>query len=241
MRRHIEACSQAQRVNPITGATTRAPSNLLPRLEIQAAIAVFVGGLPFSHWEDEETARLLKMLHPTIKPPSGQALAEKLLPLVFQHYKRLILEDLARECDINIILEASYDVDKMRTLRVSAHIPEGRSFYWKTMDVGAVELGAANLYSLLEPHLLTMTRGDLGKINSFCTDTCRTMGFAGKLQDYPQLRHTFVVVCDSYGLRLLGQDVLEMALFAEVLDDALTLISTLRNEKFIWYGFANAS
>ena len=81
----------------------------------------------------------------------------------------------------------------------------------------------------LRNHLLAMTNGDLLRINSIITDTCKLM-FAMwlEMQKLVDFKYTLFIPCDYHGIQLLVKDLLKISTFKNIMDKAQTVVKSFR-------------
>lgn len=83
---------------------------------------------------------------------------------------------MLRHCSrLNIIFDASEDINHFRVMNISIQVPQGEVFYWSIFDLSLLKLTATNHIPILEPVLRDITEGNLAKINLFTTDTYSTI------------------------------------------------------------------
>src|SRR5436190_5942176 len=71
----------------------------------------------------------------------------------------------------------------------------------------------------LRNHLITLTKGDIVRINSIITDTCKLMFKMWlEIQKLDEFKHVLFIPCDSHGLQLLIGDLLKIPVFKEGLN-----------------------
>jgi hypothetical protein len=78
----------------------------------------------------------------------------------------------------------------------------------------------------LHRRILSLSGGDLSRINAISTDTCATQRKALRLLSRrPEFRHVFSLGCDAHGLQLLIGDILNIGWFQQVSKQASSIVS----------------
>jgi hypothetical protein len=78
----------------------------------------------------------------------------------------------------------------------------------------------------LHRRILSLSGGDLSRINAISTDTCATQRKALRLLSRrPEYRHVFSLGCDAHGLQLLIGDILNIGWFQQVSKQASSIVS----------------
>ena len=181
-------------------------------LRLKAARAIYCNNKSFNEYDDDVTTAFIEELRPGFKPPNKAALTGKLLDEVYQEYLSKVKEVIQRSRYVNIIFDGSNNFAKRHVLNLSLQLPIGPALYWRTIDVGSMQLTANNHLIILLPMFMKLTNGDLKKINGVSTDTCETMkAVHRRIQYHPELSHVICVHYDSHGLQLLIKDILEMS------------------------------
>jgi hypothetical protein len=200
--------------------------------QLAMARMIYCDGRPFSLLESKRSTDFVKALNPSFELPTPKQLAGPLLTTVFHEYKTQVEERLARCDKLNIIFDASENINSQRVLNVCVHVPGDVAYYWTTINTGSMGLSAANHMLLLQPILLEITGGDLARINGFNTDSCNTMKAVCRLTRLaPELQHCFWVYCDSHGLQLLIKDIFNIPELAWVHQQSNILINGFSNSK----------
>src|SRR5436190_10766642 len=82
----------------------------------------------------------------------------------------------------------------------------------------------------LRNHLVTLTKGDIARINSIITDICKLIFKMWlEIQKLDEFKHVFFIPCDSHGLQLLIGDLLKIPGFKEVLNKAQTVVKSFHH------------
>src|SRR5205814_3618479 len=93
-------------------------------------------------------------------------------------------------------------------------------------DIQSKQMTAAAAAQWLRNHLVTLMKGDIARINSIITDTCKLMFKMWlKIQKLDEFKHVFFIPCDLHGLQLLVGDLLKIPVFKEVLNKAPTVVT----------------
>ena len=174
----------------------------------------------------------MQRLHAAYKPPTRQRIAGPLLDEYYDKVKAIVDEKVLSnksQYSINVVTDESTNVTKARISNISLHTTHG-AFYWRSEDIESTQMTATNVASWLKGHLVTLSSGDLQRINSIATDTCPTMLSAwGCLRACPELRHVFCIPCDSHGIQLLIKDLLSFGCVTDIIAQAQMVAKTFKN------------
>jgi hypothetical protein len=201
-------------------------------LQLRAAKWIFCDGRPLDTFDSKHTRQLFEALNPGFRPPSRYQLTGPLLTAVYEEYKVKVQERFSRTNNLNIIFDASENINGQRVLNICVNIHNDVSYYWKTLDTFSTEMTATNYLLLLQPILVEIAGTNFGRINSFSTDSCATMRALRRLvlQD-SKLRHCFWILCDSHGLQLLIKDILNLPAFVGIVQQLNTLVTGFKISK----------
>ena len=136
---------------------------------------IYCNGRPFNLFKSNNSIALFQSLSPAFELPSRKQLAGPLLDKVFSDYKAKVIDQLAGSNTLNIIFDASDNINDKRVLNIYIQIPYKVVFYWTTINTHVVKLTAENHLLLLAPILAEITANNPQRINSFSTDSYNTM------------------------------------------------------------------
>ena len=109
---------------------------------------------------------------------------------------------------LNFISDESDAMNKDRITNLSLNTNDGQSFHITTVATGSTDHSARLLFEGLLARIRDVTKGNLQRWNSLCTDTCATQRRVHELvAQHPETQHVFTVLCDSHGLQLLIKDL----------------------------------
>lgn len=187
-------------------------------------------GLAFSIFESPAMKQALYRLNPSYKPLTRQKVAGPLLEKAYVKMQHKVDDYLNSLSELNIIVDESSNINKSRIANISINTPIG-SFHWLSEDLGSMRSTSANMADWLERHLHTLTKGNLTRVNCCATDTCKAMMAMWELiRAKPGLQHIFVVPCDSHGIQLLIQDLINsIPQFKKVHEEAQTIAKAFKN------------
>lgn len=202
-------------------------------LEIQRilALAVFVGGRPFTIFSDPYMKRLLKGLNPSFKIPSRHTISTTLLDSCYNEVQSRVHEKIRRIRYLNVIYDESTTIDNKRTLNISL-AELGQSYYLTSEEIPAGSFDAEKIASTLLGKLeqLMPSEFDWSCINSFATDTCSTMKKVWSiLKQDSRVGHAFTIHCDSHGIQLVLKDILDLKSIKEVFEPAAKVVDYFRH------------
>ena len=197
-------------------------------LDIKAAMWCFMGNHAFTMFENPFGKSFLQSLNPAYIPPSRHAISGRLLDAVYSQVRTQTDELIASLPHINVITDESTNINKAKICNISIHSEHG-SIHYLSEDILAKRMTASAAAEWLRNHLLTLSNGDLSRLNSLGTDTCKVMlNMCLQLQQYDDLKHCFFIPCDSHGIQLLIKDLLQIPRFQEVLKQAQTVVKAFR-------------
>src|SRR5438552_76135 len=197
-------------------------------LDIKAAMWCFMGNHAFTMFENPFGKSFLQSLNPAYIPPSRHAIPGRLLDAVYSQVRTQTDELIASLPHINVITDESTNINKARICNISIHSEHGSTHYLSE-DILAKRMTTSAAAEWLRNHLLTLSNGDLSRLNSLGTDTCKVMlNMCLQLQQYDDLKHCFFIPCDSHGIQLLIKDLLQIPRFQEVLKQAQTVVKAFR-------------
>lgn len=199
---------------------------------LAASRAIIVDGRSFSLFESPAMLEFFTALRPGWKPVT-KYLVDSQLDEVRRMFLEEVMVGIRAAEDLSIIFDASDNVSSHRIVNISVKLPDdGPAFYWKTFDTGDKQHTAEDWVELIVPELLTITDGNLSKINSICTDTEATMRATHDLlQQRPDLQHVNFSLCDSHGQQLLIKDTLTLEIFLELMEDTAKLLNFFSRSK----------
>jgi len=198
----------------------------LARLNHKFALALYTTGKAFSSFDDLTWTDFFKELGYTT--PTRQALAGPLLNSVYEDIKDKVKE-VARSAELGLVTDESTDISLNRLANYSFLLPDGSSFYWKTVDVKEQTQSATNIAVDIIQVGKEITNGKLGRLISLATDTCSTnQNVWTQLSNTPEMKHVIMVPCDSHGLQLLIKDLLtSIPSINAIWHKASTIVNTL--------------
>lgn len=218
---HVNECAEAQAlIHPETTAGKKQkllsfPSPL-PSQGIDQLIAqvCFSGARPLVFFEQQEMQELIQVLSPTYQIPSRQRIADELLDEAYNELWEEVLKELRRAEFLNITVDETTIVRSQRVVVMTITTPTKSWFiHLNDMEDRALETPAIDNWILnsLQRLLLELDNlVDRKRINSISTDTCAVMKSVWeKLENTSELRHCFMIPCDSHGLQLIMKDIVD--------------------------------
>lgn len=125
---------------------------------------------------------------------------------------------------LNVVTDESSNIRNNRICNISFHTSSG-SIHYVSEDIQSKQMTATTAAQWLRNHLITLTNGDISRINSIITDTCKLMFKMWlEIQKLDEFKHVFFIPCDSYDLQFLIGDLLKIPNFKKVLDKAQTVV-----------------
>lgn len=174
----------------------------------------FTGARPFSLFEQQEIRDLIYALNPLYQIPSRHRIADDLLKESYNGLHREVLKELRRSQFLNITVDETTNIRSQRVIVMTVTTPT-RSWFLYLNDMKDQTLDAPTIsdWILTRLHALLSELDkdvDWKRINSISTDTCGVMKAVwGILSEKPELKHAFMVPCDSHGLQLIMKDILD--------------------------------
>ena len=141
-------------------------------IDVLAAMWCFLGNHPFNMFESPSGKKFLQALHPVYKHPSRKTISGPLLDKVYEMTKTRTDEMISNLPNINVITDKSSNIQSARISNISVHTPSG-TLHYVSEDIQVKQITAIAAAQWLRNHLLAMTNGDLLRINSIITDTCK--------------------------------------------------------------------
>ena len=198
------------------------------RIDQKIAKAIYVSSKPFTLFEDQEWLEVWQEFGYT--PPTRQALSRPLLDQTYSKVEKDVEFVLSSSSFVNLITDESTDINMNRMINYSFTTNDGNYFYWLTTEASEGSQNAARITEQIIETAKRLTHGQLLKIHSLTTDTCPTMQAVWKnLQNNPEMKHMFMVPCDSHGLQLLIKDLLLIPNIEQVWKLASNIVNSLRN------------
>jgi hypothetical protein len=200
------------------------------KLDIMAAKAVYMGARPFQLYEE---AYMKDFIHAVSNgvyfPPSPRLIGGELLDQEYIALKNRIEVLLQSQEKLHFVLDESPNISSHRIINLSVVIPQYGSIFLANEDIGNKSLDA-NFFT--NWFLRMVAPYDLSRVGSLTTDTCSTMRSTWNgLQHIKQLSHTLFIPCDSHGLQLLIQDLLELPQIAPIIAKAQAIVGAFHRSK----------
>ncbi|KAJ6041452.1 uncharacterized protein N7446_010660 [Penicillium canescens] len=157
---------------------------------------------------------LIYALSPTYQIPSRHRIADDLLDEAYHGLQQEVLKELRRTQFLNVTVDETTNIRSQRVIVMTITTPTKSWFIHlndmedKTLDAPAISSWILNR---LQGILLQLDKVvDWNRINSISTDTCHVMKSVWeKLEATPELRHCFMIPCDSHGLQLIMKDIVD--------------------------------
>lgn len=174
----------------------------------------FSGARPFNLFDQPEMRDLIYALSPTYQIPSRHRIADDLLDEAYHGLQQEVLKELRRTQFLNVTVDETTNIRSQRVVVMTITTPTKSWFIHlndmedKTLDAPAISSWILNR---LQGILLQLDKAvDWKRINSISTDTCHVMKSVWeKLEATPELRHCFMIPCDSHGLQLIMKDIVD--------------------------------
>lgn len=180
------------------------------------ARAIFAGNRPFSMWSQSFMREALQLLKKGYIPPDRHRIGGPLLTELYDESYTKTIGILERIQHLNITIDETSNINHQRVMVMTITTAK-KSWFYCLKDMGNTRLNAKNitewLLQQLEELLSRLFDGEIDWkcINSLSTDTCSTMRSVWDiLQRKSQLKHAFMIPCDSHGLQLIFKDLLDM-------------------------------
>ena len=197
-------------------------------LDLKAAIAIFVDGLPFGAF-DSHLGRLLASLKSNWKPPGRTTIATTLLDHAYDLYWDRLKPHFEASNRMNVIFDETGDISGNRIMNISIQVDSGAVFFLKNVDLGSATVDAEQTFNIIHSELSRLTNNQLKRISSFTTDTCaHNRKFFKLIQANNDLRHYFTVLYDSHGLNLLVSDILKLKRWKQITKQTMNILTYLR-------------
>lgn len=200
----------------------------------RAGMAVFMNNLPFNHYENQYVRDHLYHINSKYFVPDHKALSGHILNECYGTVYNKVAKQLQAARWLNFYTDESNNIRRQRVINFLAHAPpgcgtDGGCFYINSEINGSktMDAGAQLEYVLRQARIAT--DGELWKMNSLATDTCSSMrSLWQKIQAHPELKHVFVVPCDSHGIQLLMKDIFQVPWWKKLMRKAQLVVRTFR-------------
>lgn len=187
------------------------------KLDIAFAKACYIQALPFNIYESTSMKEALSLLNPAYNPPHYHAVASNLLDSAYESVKLKVDAEIATIPFLNVISDESTNINNNHIFNICLHISNG-ALHWVSEDIGAQQMTASNVATLLKTHLCELSNGNLQRINTVATDTCPTMIKVWEfIRQDPEFEHIFFISCNSHDLQLLMKDIVSLPSFKVIL------------------------
>ena len=189
---------------PITAMIRPLSQAQLDQMHRTNAMAVYMTNIPFNHYENSYVIESYKSLHPSYKPPSRKAIAEKLLDKTYERIKLQIMQRLNICNHLNFFTDETANIRRERVINLCCHVPSsdssfGGGFQLKTTAGLAEKMNAVTQAEWVIKGCEEATNNQLDRVNCICTDTCAVMKFMwSHIENNPKMKHVFFVPCDSH-------------------------------------------
>ena len=143
-----------------------------------------------------------------------------------------MLKELRRTEFLNITVDETTNIRSQRVIVMTITTPMKSWFiHLKDMEDKTLDAPSSWILNRLQYLLLQLDKiADWKRINSVSTDTCSVMKSVWeKLEQTLELRHCFMIPCDSHGLQLFMKDIVDpksskVPLAGEVFKSALEIV-----------------
>ena len=105
-------------------------------MDLKAAIAIFVDGLPFGAF-DSHLGRLLASLKSNWKPPGRTTIATTLLDHAYDLYWDRLKPHFEASNRMNVIFDETDDISSNRIINISIQIDSDAIFFLKNIDLSS--------------------------------------------------------------------------------------------------------
>lgn len=189
-----------------------------PKEQIDRALAraCFAGNRPFSMWSHPFMREALQLLKKDYTPPDRHRIAGSLLSELYTEAYSKTMNIMRRIEHLNITVDETTNINFDRVMVMTITTCD-KSWFYVLKNMENTRLNASNIakwiLQQLEAFLSDLGDGELDweSINSLSTDTCSVMRSVWEiLQRTPQIKHAFMIPCDSHGLQLIFKDLLDM-------------------------------
>lgn len=242
MTNHLEKCSAyqhslAKRNRPadISTSVHRCGPVEQKRLDNLAGMAIFAGGLPFGtfdKWVNPDMWKFIQELNTAYQIPEPHRIAEELLPQCYDQTSTEVKEILGDVQLLNFICDESDDQAHRCITNLSVNTPQQGAFFLRNFHTKDQNQTASSLASLIIPEIIDACNNDLSRFNSVATDTCAEMRVMhGIMGQDPRFSHVFFVPCDSQGIQVLIEQVLELPQYKELVKNARVVIAGFAHSK----------
>jgi hypothetical protein len=197
--------------------------------EFKASIAFscYVDNLSFTTFDVGKAIReSYRKINPLLAFPSRREIATTLLDAQYERTSMAIQTLIRSEPFLNFSLDESTNIRRERIQNLCINCPSYGAFYQLSESL---EDRTMNARSCADWAIQAMedAKGDRpwSELNSLVMDTCATqMNSALLISQFPNLKHLFIIGCDSHGLQLLVKDIIQKSRFREVFNQAQDVV-----------------
>jgi hypothetical protein len=177
------------------------------------AFSCYFDNLPFSSFEQNRAIResYLK-LNPTLRFPTRREISTTLLDAQYDITSNKVNGYITSEPFLNISIDETTDICYNRIQNICVNTPSYGAFYQfsESLEGRTMDAIQSAKWAIEAMERVKGTR-PWTQLNSLVTDTCPAQLNAWfEISRFQDLKHLFIVGCDSHGLQLLIKDIIEM-------------------------------
>ncbi len=207
---------------------SKAPSRDVQRdFKASIAFSCYVDNLSFCTFDPGKAIRdSYWRINPLFRFPTRHEIATTLLDAQYQRTSTAVQALVRSEPFLNFSIDESTNIRRERIQNLCINCPTYGAFYQlsesledRTMDARGCADWAIKA--------MEEAKGERSwsELNSLVTDTCATqMNAALLISQSPNLKHLFLISCDSHGLQLLIKDIVQTSRFSELFAQAQDVV-----------------
>lgn len=134
------------------------------------AKAVYTSNCAFSLLQTDDWLEFFQVLLYIL--PQRKQLASPLLDEVYKEVKERVEDTWKGASQLGIVADESSNITGDRIGNISV-IHKGTSYFWSNTDLEAEDANADTIVAHIKSEALKIARGDLKRLSSLATDTCR--------------------------------------------------------------------
>lgn len=200
--------------------------------KLQIAKSCYIDGLPFTAFEaSKELRNSYRLLNPAVEFPSRKELSTTLLDKQYELTMSKVYKRLDSEPLLNFSIDETSNICRQRIQNVCINTRSYGAFYGFSEDIKDQTMNAEHSADWAIGAMKRLKRNrPWSELNSLVMDTCNLQRSAGqKLLEHSELKHMFLVGCDSHGIQLLIKDLLNTKFFGDVFQQAQGVVAAITN------------
>jgi hypothetical protein len=191
------------------------------------AFSCYFDNLAFSSFERNRAIQESYIkLNSTVRFPTRREIATTLLDTQYEVTSDKVNDYVASEPFLNISIDETTNICHDRIQNICVNTPSYGAFYQFSESLEGCTMDAIQSakWAINAMKRVKGTR-PWTQLNSLVTDTCATQLNTGfRISQSQDLKHLFIIGCDSHGIQLLIKDILDMPQFKSTFTQAQEIV-----------------